>query len=336
MYQHADWFRMVGLLAVEDLKTHFFTYDGIVRAVEGVSFEIVQGEIFGLVGETGSGKSATCLSILRLIYEPGRIIGGRILLDGVDLMKLNEKEMRQIRGGEIAIVFQDPSAALDPVFTVGDQVTEAISLHQHLRKREAWHAAVQALRLVEIPSAEQRAKNYPHEFSGGMKQRVMIAMSLSCRPKLLIADEPTTGLDVTTQAQIMALLKEIKESLKTSILLVTHDLGLVAEMCDRVAVMYAGEIVELAETREIFKKSRHPYTIGLLGAIPLPHLKREKLEVIPGTVPSLIDPPSGCKFHPRCTFAREICQRVHPTLEEVRPGHFVACHFHEEVAKNRI
>ena len=314
------------LLTIRNLETHFFSAGKVVRALDGISFEILEGEVFGLVGETGCGKSVTALSILRLIpFPPGRIVAGSIRFKDRDILSLPPDQMRAFRGKEISMIFQEPMTSLNPVFRIGDQMREVIMLHQRLGKTAAWEAAVQMLERVRIPDARKVARQYPHQLSGGMRQRVMIAMELSCRPALLIADEPTTALDVTIQAQILRLLKEMKKEMGTSILLITHDLGVVAEMCNRVAVMYAGSIVEQAEVIEIFEQPKHPYTQGLWGAIPLIDQEKDSLTVIPGTVPDLGRLPSGCKFHPRCPHRFEPCDGKRPPMLEVSPGHHAAC-----------
>ena len=317
------------LLTIRNLETHFFSAGKVVRALDGISFEILEGEVFGLVGETGCGKSVTALSILRLIpFPPGRIVAGSIRFKDRDILSLPPDQMRAFRGKEISMIFQEPMTSLNPVFRIGDQMREVIMLHQRLGKTAAWEAAVQMLERVRIPDARKVARQYPHQLSGGMRQRVMIAMELSCRPALLIADEPTTALDVTIQAQILRLLKEMKKEMGTSILLITHDLGVVAEMCDRVAVMYAGSIAEQAEAIEIFEYPKHPYTQGLWGAIPLIDQEKESLAVIPGTVPDLGRLPQGCKFHPRCPHRFEPCDGERPPMVEVSPGHHAACYLY--------
>jgi oligopeptide/dipeptide ABC transporter ATP-binding protein len=295
-----------------------------------VSFDIEEGGAFGLVGETGCGKSVTALSILRLIpYPPGKIVEGEILFRGRNLLALTEDEMRSIRGKEISMIFQEPMTSLNPVFRIGDQMMEVIMLHQGLMRTQAFEKAVEMLDRVNIPDAQRVMMQFPHQLSGGMRQRVMIAMELSCHPFLLIADEPTTALDVTIQAQILRLIKEIKKELHTSILLITHDLGVIAEMCDRVAVMYAGSIVEQASVEEIFEDPKHPYTQGLWGAIPRIDQEKEALAVIPGTVPDLSQPPLGCKFHPRCSYRFDPCDRMIPPLFQTSHGHFVSCYLYE-------
>jgi peptide/nickel transport system ATP-binding protein len=318
------------LLEVRDLSTHFFTDDGVVRAVDGVSFHIDKGETLGVVGESGCGKSVTALSIMRLIPQPpGRIVGGQILYNGRDLLRLPPGEMRKVRGKEIAMIFQEPMTSLNPVFTVGEQIAEAIRLHEGLGRRDAMDRAVEMLRLVHIPNAERRVREYPHQMSGGMRQRVMIAMALSCNPKLLIADEPTTALDVTIQAQILDLLNELKARFEMAVLLITHDMGVIAETAQRVVVMYAAQVVEEAPVADLFKEPLHPYTQGLLRSIPridLAARERRRLQTIPGTVPVLrgeVRP--GCRFAPRCDLARPPHFENDPPLKEVRPGHKVAC-----------
>ena len=322
---------MAPLLSVRDLRTHFVSAGKVVRALDGVSFDVAEGEVFGIVGETGCGKSVTALSILRLIpFPPGKIVSGSIRFKETELLALPPERMRAFRGKEISMIFQEPMTSLNPVFRVGEQMREVIALHQGLGREEAWNAAVAMLARVRIPEAEKVARCYPHQLSGGMRQRVMIAMELSCRPALLIADEPTTALDVTIQAQILRLLQEMRRELGTAILLITHDLGVVAQMCDRVAVMYAGGIVEEAGVVEIFEAPRHPYTQGLWGAIPPVEQERESLAVIPGTVPDLSRPPAGCPFHPRCARRFAPCDRERPAMRAVAPGHRVACHLYPE------
>ncbi|MDI3480921.1 MAG: peptide/nickel transport system ATP-binding protein [Tepidanaerobacteraceae bacterium] len=313
------------LVEVRNLKTYFFTDDGIVPAVDGVDFCIKKGETLGIVGESGCGKSVTSLSLLRLVPNPpGKIVEGEVFFKGENLLKKTESEMRKIRGNDISMIFQEPMTSLNPVFTVGEQISEAIELHQGLSKRDAMAKAVEMLKMVGIPSAEQRVREYPHQMSGGMRQRVMIAMALSCNPALLIADEPTTALDVTIQAQILELMKDLKERLGTAIMLITHDLGVVAEMAENVLVMYAGKVVEYADVKTIFKNPKHPYTVGLLGSIPRLDEPKEKLYVIEGAVPNPFNMPSGCRFHPRCPEAREICRMREPELLQL-DGHQVRC-----------
>ena len=318
---------MEELLNIKDLKTYFFTYQGVVRAVDGVSFKINRGETFGLVGESGCGKSVTALSIMRLVPSPpGKIVGGEIRLDGENLLKLNEKQMRKIRGKKISMIFQEPMTSLDPVFTIGHEIMESIQLHQGLRKEEAREKAIETLRVVGIPDPERRVDEYPHELSGGMRQRAMIAIALSCNPTLLIADEPTTALDVTIQAQILRLIDELKEKFGASVMLITHDLGVIAEMCDNVAVMYAGHIMEYTDVDTLFSNPLHPYTKGLNKSIPRLDIETERLDVIRGLVPNLLDVPSGCPFHPRCDFCSERCIKEIPKLIEVEDHHLVRCH----------
>lgn len=370
-------------LSIRNLTTYFYTYAGVVKALDGINLDVYEGETLGLVGETGCGKSVTALSILRIVPDPpGKILGGQILFKGEDLLKKSEEDIRRIRGSRIAMVFQDPMTYINPVFTIGDQISETIMLHQDLStdvieikidklqqklkgsrasssktdrikekiakleamkkkdppkpsrrsaKKAAMRKTMDVLRLVRMPYPEQVMKQYPHELSGGMRQRALIAMALSCRPDLFIADEATTNLDVTIQAQILALLNALKQEIAgSSVIIITHDLGIVAEMCDKVAVMYAGVIVEETSTEDLFRNPTHPYTKGLLDAIPKLHFKQKRLKVIPGFVPNLIDPPSGCRFHPRCQYAEEICRTEKPEMLEVKPDHFVACHLFSE------
>jgi oligopeptide/dipeptide ABC transporter ATP-binding protein len=357
------------LLEIRDLRTHFYTEDGVVKAINGVNLEIARGETLGLVGESGSGKSVTALSILRLIQDPpGKIVSGQVLFKGENLLDYSLARLRrEIRGGEIAMIFQDPMISLNPVFTVGNQLAEAIYLHQFkgqraaLRKgvamlhaagapgfegmadsdpqlyaRTVWQRAVQrGVRMMEavgIPSAGDRVIDYPHQFSGGMRQRIMIAMAVSCNPSLLIADEPTTALDVTIQAQILEIMKTIKRQFGTSILLITHNLGVIAEMADRVAVMYAGNVVEYTDAARLFSQPKHPYTVGLLNCYPDVEGPRKQLEAIEGVVPDLINPPTGCRFHPRCKHAMPICSAQEPRLAAVGEGHLVSCHLYDGTA----
>ena len=313
------------LLRIKDLKTYFFTERGVVKAVDGINLEIGRGKILGVVGESGSGKTATALSIVRLISYPGKILNGYILFQGENLLEKNEREMRHIRGNRISMIFQDPMSCLNPVFTVGDQVAEAIRLHQDIPRSEIEQSVVNIFEKVGISDAKKRLKEYPHKFSGGMRQRVMIAMALSCHPDLLIADEPTTNLDVTIQLQILNLMRKIKRDFKTSILLITHDLGVIAEMADYVAVMYAGKIMEYSDVMKIFSNPLHPYTKALLESVPRLDVETRRLRVIPGTVPELLNPPDGCRFSPRCAYAREICRKEIPPIIELKRGHSVAC-----------
>jgi oligopeptide/dipeptide ABC transporter ATP-binding protein len=328
---------MAQLLEVKNLRTSFFTPEGEVRAIDGVSFEIGEGKTLGLVGESGCGKSVTSLSIMRLVPSPpGRIVGGEILYRGRDLLKLGNEEMRKIRGNEISMIFQEPMTSLNPVFTVGNQIGEAIRLHQGLGKKETRRKTIDMLRLVKIADPESRVDSYPHQMSGGMRQRVMIAMALSCNPKLLIADEPTTALDVTIQAQILELMKELQQKIGMALLLITHDLGVVAEQADEVAIMYAGKIVERAGAQAIFARPLHPYTVGLLNSLPGAGTKKKKrLAAIRGVVPSPLDLPSGCRFRDRCPRAEARCAEAHPPLAETEAGHLVACYFPGEVKTDR-
>jgi oligopeptide/dipeptide ABC transporter ATP-binding protein len=314
------------LLSVRELSTCFYTDDGVVKAVDRVSFDLEQGKTLCLVGESGCGKSVTALSIMRLIPDPpGKIAGGSVRFNGRDLTSLSEAEMRSIRGNEIAMIFQEPMTSLNPVFTVGDQIMEAVMLHQKVKPGEARDRTIEMLRKVRIPEPERRVYEYPHQMSGGMRQRVMIAMALSCNPKLLIADEPTTALDVTIQAQILDLLCQLQQDFRMALLLITHDLGVVAEMADHVAVMYASRIVEQAEVQELFERPLHPYTQGLFRSLPRLGVKKDRLEPIPGVVPNPLSFPKGCKFWPRCPDATEQSRREEPSLRELRPGHWVAC-----------
>ncbi len=317
------------ILEVNDLKTYFGTDEGTVKAVDGVTFHINRGETLAVVGESGSGKSVTSLSIMRLIAQPpGRIAGGEMLFEGQDLVKRSESEMRKIRGNDISMIFQEPMTSLNPVYTVGDQIAEAIQLHQNKRRKQAMKLATEMLDLVGIPEPGKRVHNYPHQMSGGMRQRVMIAMALSCGPKLLIADEPTTALDVTIQAQILDLMRQLQREIGMSILFITHDLGVVAEIADRVVVMYAGRAVEEGSVNEIFANPQMPYTLGLMNSIPRVDKAAEhqdRLEAIPGNVPNPLYLPQGCAFHPRCSFVRDECKEAIPPLEDTGGGHMVRC-----------
>lgn len=317
------------LLEVRNLKTYFSTEDGTVRAVDGVNFEVYPGEVLGIVGESGCGKSVTSLSIMRLIAPPGKISEGEILFDGKNLLDLSENEMTKVRGNKISMIFQQPQTALNPVFQVDNQIAEVLNIHKDFGKDAGKKRAVELLKMVGIPDPERRAQAYPHELSGGMAQRVMIAMALACVPELLIADEPTTALDVTIQAQILDLMRDLSTKMGTSVILITHDLGVVAEMAERVAVMYAGEIVEQADVNSLFEQPLHPYTQGLIGSIPVLGKLKERLDVIPGSVPNLVNLPVGCRFAPRCTarekFGLKICTDVKPDLVEAAPGHLVRC-----------
>ena len=327
------------LLEVKNLKTYFFTEDGIVKAVDGVDFAVYPGEVLGLVGESGCGKSVTSFSIMRLISQPGKIVDGEIYFDGKNLVTLPENDMIQVRGNRISMIFQQPQSALNPVFKVGDQIAEVLDIHQSLGKELGRQRAVELLRMVGIPEPERRAEAYPHELSGGMAQRVMIAMALACAPELLIADEPTTALDVTIQAQILDLMRGLREKTGASIILITHDLGVIAEMAERVAIMYAGRIVEQAAVGELFDKPLHPYTQGLIGSIPVLGKIKDRLDVIPGTVPNLVNLPPGCRFAPRCRARIEnqlaICTDQEPDLIEAVPGHIVRCWLYQDSENHR-
>ncbi len=317
---------MAKLLEVNNLRTYFHTDDGTARSVDGVSFSVDRGETLGIVGESGCGKSVTALSVMGLIPDPpGRIEGGEILFEGKNLLEFSEEQMRHVRGNDISMIFQEPMTSLNPVFTVGHQIDEAVILHQKVSKHEAKNRAIEMLRLVGIPAPEQRYDEYPHQLSGGMRQRVMIAMALSCNPKLLIADEPTTALDVTVQAQILELMTKLQDEMGMGMMMITHDLGVIAEVCDRVAVMYAAKVVEYADVDTIFYKPRHPYTIGLLHSIPRLGEEVEKLATIEGTVPAPTNWPKGCHFCTRCPWADDLCWNDEPQLVEIETGHKVAC-----------
>ena len=340
-------------MKINNLKTYFYTYEGVVKALEETSFDILKGETFGLIGETGCGKSVTALSVMQLIPDPpGKIIKGEVLFKGEDLLKKSEEQMRKVRGNDISMIFQEPMTALNPVYSVGDQIAEVILLHENFPEQnqkipwynlwkkhkikktiqmKAFEKAINALDLVKISDPKKVAKQYPHELSGGMRQRAMIAMMLACNPDLLIADEPTTALDVTVQAQILDLMKELQQRRGTAIWLITHNLGIIAEMCNRVGVMYAGYIVEIGTTKKIFANPDHPYTRGLMRAIPKIIEDRKRLDIIPGSVPNLIEPPLGCRFHPRCKYHTDICKECEPPLKEVEKNHHVACHHYETV-----
>jgi peptide/nickel transport system ATP-binding protein len=319
------------LLELENLHTFFYTDNGVARAVDGVSFGVGLGETVGVVGESGCGKSVTALSILRLIRAPGKIEPGSVIrFEGRDLLALGEREMQQVRGNRIAMVFQEPMTALNPVFTIGDQIGEVARIHAGMSRRDAWAKAIEMLKLVGIPAPEQRAEEYPHQLSGGMRQRVVIAMALVMNPALVIADEPTTALDVTIQAQILELLADLTRRLGTSVLLITHDLGVVAENCARVVVMYAGEVVEEAATSDLFARAHHPYTEGLLGAMPRVGGGHDRLATIPGTVPAPTAWPAGCRFRDRCPYSWERCEAEHPPLYQIGSGHASRCHLAEE------
>ena len=328
------------LLEVKGLRTSFYTRDGAVRAVDGIDFNVDRGEIMGLVGESGCGKSVTSLSLMRLVAKPGRIEAGEILFDGRDLLKLSGDDMRKLRGERISMIFQQPTSSLNPVWNVGAQIEEVLRIHRGLKGRVARDRTLELLRMVGIPDPERRLRNFPHELSGGMAQRIMIAMALACEPELLIADEPTTALDVTIQAQILDLIRTLRDETGTAIVLITHDLGVVAEMCDRVAVMYAGEIVEHADVRTLFRDPVHPYTRGLIGSIPVVGQVTDELAVIPGNVPNLIDLPPGCRFAPRCTtrVERNVTEALgrHPQLRPIAAGHDVRCWLYHDEAGNAL
>ena len=316
------------LLEIKGLKTYFYTFDGVVKALDGVDLAVYEDETLGIVGETGCGKSITSLSILNLVPPPGKVEAGEIWFEGENLLAKSEKAMRDVRGRRISMIFQNPTSSLNPVFTVGDQLTTVLRTHQDLDKQQLRHKAIEMLHTVKLPDADRMLSKYPHELSGGMLQRVMIGMALSCQPRLLIADEPTTALDVTIQAQILKLMRDLKRKMRTSIVLITHDLGVVAKVCQRVAVMYAGAFVEIGDLRVIFKKPSHPYTRGLLRTIPRLGHKRERLDTIQGRVPNLIHPPPGCRFHPRCSQAMEVCRQTRPAMTQVGAGQQVACHLY--------
>lgn len=321
------------LLEVKDLKTYFFTENGIVKAVDGVGFKVYQGEILGLVGESGCGKSVTAFSIMKLLDYPGKTVGGEILFKGENLLRKTDAEMRKIRGKDIAMIFQEPMTALNPVLTVGFQISEALLMHFPISKDEARKKTLELLKKVGIPMPEQRINEYPHQLSGGMRQRVMIAMAMSCDPILLIADEPTTALDVTIQAQILDLMSTLLREFKGSLIMITHDLGVIAEIADRIAIMYAGKIVEYANKRTIFYSPLHPYTFGLLTSIPRLDLEMKRLNVIPGIVPNPLHFPEGCKFNPRCSFRTDRCKVEEPKLIEIEEGHLVRCWNIDKVAQ---
>ncbi|SES68267.1 ABC transporter ATP-binding protein [Anaerobranca gottschalkii] len=312
------------LLDIQNLTIHYITEDGTVKAVNGIDIQLNSGETLGLVGETGAGKTTTALGIMRLVPNPpGKIMGGRIIFEGKDLLELSEEEMRKIRGNKISMIFQDPMTSLNPVMTVGEQIAEVIQIHQKLNDKEALEKAKEMLELVGIPGV--RHSNYPHEFSGGMKQRVVIAIALACNPQLLIADEPTTALDVTIQAQVLEMMKKLKEEFNTAMILITHDLGVVAEVCDKVAIMYAGEIIEYASIEDLYNNPKHPYTIGLFGSIPNIEEDVERLNPIKGLMPDPTNLPSGCPFHPRCPKAKDICKEQVPATTDLGNGHKVRC-----------
>ncbi len=327
------------LLEVRNLKTYFYTEDGVVKAVDGVDFSVGRGEVLGLVGESGCGKSVTSLSVMRLIGIPGKVVEGEIFFEGRNLLALSEAEMVHMRGNRMSMIFQQPQSSLNPVFKVAEQVAEVLQIHQSMGKEESWNRAVELLRLVGIPDPESKSHAYPHEMSGGQAQRVMIAMALALNPQLLIADEPTTALDVTIQAQILDLMRDLRTRMDTSVILITHDLGVIAEMADRVAVMYAGRIVEQADVKVLFSKPLHPYTQGLMASIPVLGQVKEALDVIPGSVPNLINLPPGCRFAPRCRARMEhqlgICTDVEPDLLPVNPTHTVRCWLYQDYENHR-
>lgn len=322
------------LLEVHNLKTYFYTEDGVVKAVDGVDFTVGRGEVLGLVGESGCGKSVTSLSIMRLIGVPGKVVEGTIIFDGRNIMELSESEMVHMRGNRMSMIFQQPQSSLNPVFKIGDQVAEVMQIHQNMGKEESWNKAVELLTLVGIPDPESKAHSFPHEVSGGQAQRVMIAMALALNPQLLIADEPTTALDVTIQAQILDLLRDLRARMDTAVILITHDLGVISEMADRVAVMYAGRIVEQADIKTLFKKPVHPYTQGLMASIPILGTVKDVLDVIPGSVPNLVNLPPGCQFAPRCRPRIEhqlsICTQVEPQLLPYEPEHLCRCWLYQD------
>lgn len=326
------------ILEVKGLKTQFFTEAGVVRAVDGIDFHVKRGEVLGVVGESGCGKSVTSLSVMRLVSQPGKIVEGQIIFDNEDLLKLSESKMIKIRGNRISMIFQQPQSCLNPVFKIGDQLSEVLLIHQDMDKEAGRKRAVQLLSMVGIPEPESRVNAYPHEMSGGMAQRVMIAMALACVPELLIADEPTTALDVTIQAQILDLMRNLRSKMDTAIILITHDLGVVAEMCDRVVVMYAGRVVEEAPVVELFESPKHPYTAALIGSTPVLGQAEKELVTIPGSVPNLIELPQGCKFAPRCMARVEHeltrCTEEEPELKTVAPNRMVRCWLHEEDLEN--
>jgi oligopeptide/dipeptide ABC transporter ATP-binding protein len=314
------------ILQVDGLRTYFFTRKGVVKAVEGVSFHVHEGETFGIVGESGCGKTVTGLSLLRLLPEPaGRIVGGQIILDGTNLLELSKKEMRAFRGKMISMILQDPMTSLNPVYTIGDQIAESVRMHQNIPDNKVREEVISALRLLKIPAPEMRLRDYPFQMSGGMRQRVVGAIAMSCHPRLLIADEPTTALDATIQAQYIALFKDVQKTTGVAIIFITHDFGVVANMCHRVAVMYSGKIVETAKTRELFEAPKHPYTSALIDSVPRLDRKDERLYSIEGQPPSLLDLPPGCRFYPRCDYAMEVCGEKEPAEVEISKEHFVSC-----------
>jgi oligopeptide/dipeptide ABC transporter ATP-binding protein len=319
------------ILSIRGLRTYFYTYAGVVKAVDGIGLQINKGETVGLVGESGSGKTVTAQSIMRVVPTPGKTVEGEIEFQGKNLLKLTESEMQHIRGKEIAYIPQDPTTTLDPVYSVGDQLAEVIMRHQPVSKKYAITKAIELLRNVGIADPQLRISQYPHELSGGTKQRIAIARALSCEPSLILADEPTTALDVTIQAQILELLTALKEKFNLAMVLITHDMGIVADTCDRVTVLYAGQVCETGTTEQVFDSPKHPYTEALLSSVPNLALRKGKLAVIPGNVPNLIQPPSGCRFHPRCSYTRQICSDKDPEIESIGDGRFVHCHRWREV-----
>ncbi len=319
------------MLSVQGLKTHFFTEAGVVKAVDGVSFDVKRGESLGIVGESGSGKTVTALSVLRIVPKPGKIVGGRVEFDGGDLLQKSEEEMRRIRGREVAIIFQDPSSSLNPVYNIETQLRDILMAHQKMPEADCRKRIVELLDMVGLPDAETRMREYPHQFSGGMKQRVAIARALALEPKLLFADEPTTNLDVTIQAQVLDLLDDLKRRLGMSLVMITHDMGIIAKMTTRVVVLYAGQVCEIASTEDLFEHPLHPYTEALLAAVPRLDMRKE-LQVIPGNIPNLIELPPGCRFNPRCPYSTGECLEAVNELDEVEPGHFVACRRCREIS----
>jgi peptide/nickel transport system ATP-binding protein len=312
------------ILKIENLKTYFYTEAGVVKAVDGISIDVKNGESLGVVGESGSGKTVMSLSVLRIVPKPGRITGGDIIYKGESLLEKNEDEMRALRGSEIAIIFQDPNSSLNPVYSIETQLRDILMAHQKMTKDECRAKIIELLKLVGLPDPEKRMQEYPHQFSGGMKQRVAIARALACQPKLLFADEPTTALDVTIQSQVLDLLEDLKKKMGMTLVMITHDMGIIAKMTSRVMVLYAGQVCEVARTEELYEAPRHPYTEALLAAVPRLDM-RKTLEVIPGNIPNLIEPPTGCRFHPRCKYVAERCAKEVPVQEEISPGHTVAC-----------
>ena len=327
---------MQPLLEIKDLVTHFFTESVVVEALDGINLTVYPKESIGVVGESGCGKTQTAYSILRILAQNGRVMSGEVLYKGLDLVKLSDSEMRKVRGKEIAMIFQDPMTSLNPVLKISDQMIEVIALHRDVSVEEARELAIESLEAVGISDAKKRIDDYPHKFSGGMRQRILIARSLALRPSLLIADEPTTALDVTIQAQVLEIIRSMKEKFNLALMLITHNLGVVAELTDRVHIFYGGRVAEVASTYNIFTKPMHPYTIALLESIPSLDADKGRLATIPGNVPQLINPPKGCRFHPRCKYAKEKCSIVSPKIEEKEPGRFISCHFWEEVEVSEL